>query len=78
MGREGSWWILLGCLCWMGLLLATLEARSWSWSGGRSLGGGSRVVLELLLLLLLLRAGLRGSGLSAVSCREREGGMESL
>lgn len=86
MGREGSWWILLGSLRWMGLLLllwlllllATLEARRWSWSGGWSLGGGSSVVLKLLLRLRLWRARLRGSGLSAVSCREREEGMESL
>lgn len=67
MGREGSWWILLGSLRWMRLLLATLEARGWGWTGGRSLGGGRRVVLELLLWLWW--TGLRGSGLRAVSCR---------
>lgn len=81
MGREGSWWILLGSLSWMGLLLAPLEAWSRSRSGtrGRSLGGGRRIVLKLLLLRLLLlrlrllllrllRARLRGPGLWAVSC----------
>lgn len=73
MGREGSWWILLGSLSWMGLLLATLEALSWSRTGSWSLGGGRRVVLKLLLLLWLWWARLRGSGLRAVSCREREG-----
>lgn len=66
LGREGSWWILLGSLRWMRLLLATLEARGWGRSGGRSLGGGRRVVLELLLRLWW--TGLRGSGLRAVSC----------
>lgn len=74
LGREGSRWILLlGSLRWMGLLLATLEARSWSlsWTGGLSLGGGRCVVLKLLLLRLWW-ARLRSSGLSAVSCRERE------
>lgn len=77
MGREGSWWILLGSLSRMGLLLATLEARSWSWTGRRSLGGGRRVVLKLLLLWLW-RARLRGSGLRAVSCRKREQGKEGV
>lgn len=66
LGREGSWWILLGCLRWMRLLLATLEAWSLSGSRGLSLGGGRSVVLKLLLLLLL-GGRLRGSGLSAVS-----------
>ena len=68
LGREGSWWILLGSLRWMGLLLATLEAWGWGWgwARGRSLGGGRRVVLKLLLLLW--RARLRGSRLRAVSC----------
>lgn len=91
MGREGSWWILLGSLSWMGLLLAPLEAWSRSRSGtrGRSLGGGRRIVLKLLLLRLLLlrlrllllrllRARLRGPGLWAVSCREREQWRESI
>ena len=78
MGREGSWWILLGSLRWMGLLLATLEAWSWGRTRSWSLGGGRCVVLKLLLLLLLwLRwARLRGSRLSAVSCRE--GGREGV
>lgn len=67
MGVEGSWWILLGSLRWMGLLLATLEAWSWSWTGGWSLGGGRSVVLKLLLRLRLWWARLRGSGLRAVS-----------
>lgn len=78
LGREGSWWILLGSLRWMGWLLATLEAWSCSRAGGRSLGGGRRVVLILLRLLRLLRARLRGSRLSAVSCRESKGVRESL
>ena len=68
MGREGSWWILLGSLRWMRLLLATLEALGWGRTGGRSLGGGRRVALELLLRLRLRWTGLRGSGLRAVSC----------
>lgn len=72
LGREGSRWVLLGSLRWMGWLLATLEAWSWAWGWGRSLGGGRSVVLELLLLrrlllLLLWWARLRGSGLSVVS-----------
>lgn len=65
--REGSWWILLGCLRWMRLLLATLEARCWGWTRGRSLGGGRRIALELLLRRLWWTR-LRGSGLRAVSC----------
>lgn len=73
MGRERSWLILLGSLRWMGWLLATLEACSWSLAGGWSLGGGRSVVLKLLLLLLLRWARLRGSRLIAVSCRESKG-----
>lgn len=68
MGRKGSWWILLGCLRRMGLLLATLEAGSWSRCRGRSLGGGRSVVLKLLLLWLRW-ARLGGSGLSVIACR---------
>lgn len=71
MGRERSWWILLGTLRWMGLLLATLEGLGWGRTRSRSLGGGRRVVLELLLLLRLrLRwTRLRGSRLRAVTGR---------
>lgn len=68
MGREGSWRVLLGSL---GLLLTALEGRGWGLTGGRSLGGGGRVVLELLLLglrLRLWRARLRGSRLRGVPC----------
>lgn len=69
LGRERSWWILLGTLRWMGLLLATLEGLGWGRTRSRSLGGRRRVVLELLLLLRLrLRwTRLRGSRLRAVT-----------
>lgn len=78
MGRVGSWRVLLGSLRWMGLLLGTLEACSWSRTRSRSLGGGRSVVLELLLLLGLRRSRLGGSGLSTVSCRGNEGGREEF
>lgn len=68
LGREGSWRVLLGSLRWMGLLLSTLEACSWSGARGRSLGRGRGVVLKLLWLGLW-RTRLGGSRLSAVSCR---------
>lgn len=73
LGREGSWRVLLGSLRWMGLLLSTLEACSWSRARGWSLGRGRGVVLKLLLLGLR-RTRLGGSRLSIVSCGGNDGG----